>query len=144
MKKSYKNQNSYLSDEEIYNLEVSIYNDDNESLYKALPSINSKDDTETPAFKFVTKGKRWTFIEDTGYIVTEDGLVYHSRHLRRIKIVFSPVNLYVIIRRKSYYLEDIFLQQGWDFNLIDIVKMYKSKNYEMYVNKRYKEIFSTI
>ena len=142
MKISYKKTN-YISDEEIFNMEVSIYNDDNDSLYKAF-SETLDEHFEGEVFKKLTKGKKWGFIEDTEYIITEDGLVFHSRHQRVIKIIFTNNRLHTTQRGKSYFFEDIFAQKGWDYDYYKIIKFYKDNGYEMYVNKRYKELYDSL
>ena len=142
MKTSYKKIN-YISDEDIFNMEVSIYNDDNDSLYKAFPQTLDEH-FKGEVFKKLTKGKRWGFIADTEYIITEDGLVFHSRYQRVIKIIFTGQRLHTTQRGVPYYLDEIFTEKGWDYDYHKIIRFYKDNGYEMYVNKRYRELFSSL
>jgi len=133
----------YLTDAEIFAMETAIYNDDSDSLYKAF-SETMDEHFEGEVFKKLTKGKKWGFIADTEYIITEDGLVFHSRHQRVIKIIFTNNRLHTTQGGKSYFFEDIFAEKGWDYDFDKIIRFYKDNGYEMHVNKRYKELYDSL
>jgi len=133
----------YLTDKQLYDIQCAIYNDDNKALLEALPQTVG-DTFEGEIFETVTKDKRWTFIGDTEYILTEDGLVFHSRFQRIIKIIFSPHRLYTTIKGTSYYLDEIFEEKGWPYDYNTILNFYKDKGYGMYVNKRYRKLYDTM
>lgn len=132
----------YLTEKQLYDIQCAIYNDDNKALLKALPEVVD-DKIEGEVFQFLTKDCNWAFIKDTEYIITENGIVFHSRHQRILKIVFSAINLTVNIKGRSYNIKDIFQDNGWTYNRVKIIQYYRDNNYELHVPKLYKELYAS-
>ena len=143
MSKSYKKK-SYLSDDEIYNLEVAIYNDDvttfTNLLSKTLPYSSQKENAKLEAnAKSLVGDQEYEYIGDTHYIITQRGEVYNVKHLRVKGVQFLPHDFVVNMHQKAYKISEIMEDVGYTFDYNTILKHYTDRGYKVYVTKSYKE-----
>ena len=136
---------NYLSDDEIHEIEVAIYNDDNKALLKAIPkSVMDESEKIIQAnFKELTvQGIEFKQIRDTPYIITQDGVLYHIKSKKQKSIAFYPNDFGAQIGKHVYVkFSDLFKEFGWRFSKEKILKHYKENNLRMFVHMNYKEHF---
>lgn len=137
---------SYLTNEEIHNLEVAIYNDDNEAFYKALPKVMDEDDIQEDFKEFlaIEEGVEYKQIPETLYVITSKGLVFHTRHKRPVRPAFSRNDFTLNLHGKSFLVSKIFKDFGWEFNHGEIVKFYKERGYDLHIPKLYKQLYESL
>jgi len=137
-------KNKYLTENEIHNLEVAIYNDDHKTFVSLLSKINQnsdqREDKQLEAnAKKLAKGQKYEYIKDTHYIITQRGIVYNARHNRRIRLTFIPNNFLLHIHKNSYKIDELMQEVGFTFDFEDTLKCHLENNFDLIVNPLYKE-----
>ena len=137
----------YLTDDEIYNLEVAIYNDDVTTFTNLLSKTNSysshKEDKKLEEnAKSLVGDQEYEYIGDSHYIVTQRGEIYNVKHLRRKGVQYMPHDFVVNMHQKAYKLSTIMEDAGFTFDYDTILKHYTDSKYKVYVTKMYKEKYN--
>lgn len=134
-------KDAILSDKEIHEMEVAIYNDDNKTLFSLLPETVGKDSFQEEVKELIGEA-RWAPLKPgSAYIVSENGDVFHSKHKRPIKLNFSPIKMAVLIQGKYTDLIDVFVREGWDYDHKKVTD-YLYKNGRLFIPRHYKHLFS--
>ena len=134
-------KDAILSEEEIHQMEVAIYNDDTETLLSLLPDTVGENSFQEQIKELIGEAE-WTYVLPASeYIISSKGDVFHSRHKRLIKLQYSPVKMALGIRGKYYNIKDIFEREGWEYNHKEVTD-YLYKNGRLFIPRLYKHLFS--
>lgn len=129
-----------LTEQELYDIEVAIYNDDNKALFKSLPE-GIEDANDKGIVKELAKGQQYYIIPQSNIMLRQDGRLFNVKFIRAIKPMWTPNEFLVNIQGRQIRYSDIYSQQGWDFNHKKISRLYYNERWGISVTKAYKETF---
>ena len=139
-------KNKYLTDDEIYNIEVAIYNDDVKALHALTSEVLESDTIDQEVVKELTKGLQYIHIEqDPRYLLTIDGQILSTKTVKRMKPIVSANTLFFYIAsNKKIDVRKEFEKQGWEFDYDEVLKNYKRNKYGVQVHPNYRHNFERI
>ena len=136
----------YLTNEEIFNIQVAIYNDDVKSLHALTSEVLESDTIDEEVVKELTQGLQYIHIEqDPRYLLTKDGQILSTKSVKRMKPIVSASTLFFYISgNKKIDVRQEFEKQGWEFDYTKILKHYKKSNFQVQVHPNYRHNFERI
>jgi len=133
-------KDAFLTQKEIHEMEVAIYNDDNKTLLSLLPETVGKNSFQEQIKELIGE-VQWTYLlEGQEYIVSQKGDVFHSRYKRLIKLNYSPLKVSVSLRGLYYNLKDVFDREGWKYDHKKISD-YLYKHNRLFIPRHYIHLF---
>ena len=75
--------------------------------------------------EFLEQGERYTILE-RGYVITSYGRVFNLRFRRFLKPKFYNSDIYIYCGSNNYRLEPTFIEMGWKFDKVEILRRYLS------------------
>lgn len=131
----------YLSEQEIYEIEVAIYNDDHKALHKIVSKGDSDDDYEAN-IKELVKDQEYILIPETTVLLRKDGRLINYKYLRSIKSVWTPNEfMFNPMPRRMYKFSEVYKENGWKFDHREITLNYKNNNWDVTTSRIYRPIF---
>lgn len=132
-----------LSEDEIYELEVAIYNDDNKALFKSLPQ-GVEDFNDQGMVKELAQGQEYYMVPQSNIMVRKDGRLFNVKFIRVIKPIWTPVELTVNISGKTVKFSEIYKSQGWKFDQKEIAERYAKNKWGVTVNRAYRDLYKEL
>ena len=124
-------KSGYLTDSEIDEATIAIYNDAIPAIYEDISDI--MEELHNPKIVkelFEDKGIEYLRIpEAEEYIITRQGRVFNSKTVKYVKPVITGSGVFMNIRGKRQVFEQVFENHGWTFDYEDIVKNYKDNKW---------------
>lgn len=133
----------YLTDKELYDIEVAIYNDNNEALYKALPE-GIEDENEEGIVKELAQGLEYYILPETHLMLRQDGRLLNARFIRPVKPLWTPHDYIVNDNRGTMRYTTIYDKMGWKFNHREIAERFIKNKWPMSITTGYKEKYKEL
>lgn len=120
-------------------------------LYNNLP-LSDLEDVSNPVEEFnpevvkevLKKGERWVQLKDHPHvIVTDKGRLINTYKIRQYHVRFTPNTLIITISSEKVEVQDIFEEQGWEWNLDKIKRDYSKYNWNFRDYSDYKEYYNS-
>lgn len=132
-----------LSEKQLHEIEVAIYNDDNEALYKTLPNFNDTVFNQEVIKELVEKQPYYIIPEST-ILLRKDGLIINFKTLRTIKPQFTPRDIILNIKSKMIRMSDIFIINNWPWDREQVLRRYKSNNWKIGVQPNFRTLWEEL
>ena len=119
----------YVTDDYIEKVEHYLYNNlplsDLEDVSDTLASFNKEVVKE-----IVKKGEEWVQLPEFEHVIlTSTGRFINTYKIRQYSVRFSPNTMHMYISSKKIKAEEIFQEQGWEFDVKKIKAKYKKNNW---------------
>lgn len=124
--------------EELYEIECAIFNDDNETLFKALPE-GVEDHNDGQVVKELAEGKEYYIVPQTNIMLRQDGKLMNVKFIRPLKPLWTPHDILINGKGKQIRYTDIYKDKGWKFDHEEIVRRFIEHNWNMSVSYGYME-----
>ena len=85
--------------------------------------LDKVDYNQDIAKEFLEEDEKTTVLE-RGYILTSYGRVFNIRFRRFLTPKFYNSNIYIAFSYRTYKIEDFFIEEGWAFDKIEILRRY--------------------
>ena len=117
----------YYTDEDYFQAEYVIYNNLSHTL---LPNVPETLDTLDEEFvkQVVYPGEKYVELTELGlegYCLTSFGRVLNTVGKKQLTVRFSTQRVYMYVRTEFIDIPQIFEDNGWTFNLIQILHTYR-------------------
>lgn len=114
----------YVDDDYIQKVEHYLYNNLDISHLYDVP--NPVEDFNPEVVKEILKeGEQWVQIPEFEHVIlTSRGRFVNTKKIRQYSVRFSPNTIHMYIESKKISAEDIFEEQGWEFDVKKIKQEY--------------------
>ena len=120
---------AYLTEQEIDEITAAIYNDTLETLYESVPET-VEDDFNREVVKEVFKDEEYKRVEDSEFVITRQGRIFNSKTIKFRRPSLTGSSLFFLRpNNKRVDMETFFEDNGWTFDLDEVVKRYKKKKW---------------
>lgn len=119
----------YVTDDYIEKVEHYIYNNlplsDLEDVSDTLDSFNKEVVKE-----IVKEGEQWVQLPEFEHVIlTNTGRFINTHKIRQYSVRFSPNTMHMYINSKKIKAEELFEEQGWEFDIKKIKAQYIKNNW---------------
>lgn len=126
---------------ELYEIECAIFNDDNKSLFKALPE-GIEDHNDRQVVKELAKGKEYYILPQSNIMLREDGKLMNVKFIRQLKPLWTPHELLINGKGVQHRYSDIFLIKGWEWDHKQVCRNFIKYNWPISITYGYKDKYS--
>lgn len=134
-------KNKYITDEEIHEIECAIYNNLPSPLLQDVSEVYS--DTDKEWIKTILKeDEKYNHIPDwDSYIITDLGRFVNVKHRRQLKPTFTSNTVIAQLGDRRNHYSQLFEEFGWEYDLKEILAMYKKEGWPFQVANTYRKKF---
>jgi len=146
MNSGYKNKakKSYLTQKEIYDIEVAIYNDMLETLYKDVPKT-FQDGLSQETIKELVGEEEYIHIpEQEEFVLTKSGRVFNIETVKEIRPHFTGRNIRIYLKKRKREYPDLFKAAGWEYNTENILRLFRKNRWNITLGQTQVNFFKSL
>ena len=128
---------------ELHEIECAIFNDDNKTLFEALPE-GIEDHNDGDIVKELAEGKEYYILPETNIMLRQDGKLMNVKYTRQLKPLWTPHELLINGKGKQHRYSSIFKDKGWEFDHEEIVRRFIKRQWELSITYGYKEKYKEL